>query len=939
MSSKLLIIDKNLNDLNIFVNAIADDVLHIIHDQSSNISDLYDIISGIGCTLTVGFVYHSHGFANIPFYHDKITDPIDMNEIDSGSTAHVSRYVFSQKLIKFIKDFSCGNTGNSLTIDLITCDAGKIDYSTVAEELQVQIRYSDNLDASKSNWVLNVPYEVSIKNFYFNNTLINLWNHTLLASTDIGENIRNGTDIYLSHYIKYDKCKKTFKVLKDFNWPYVLINSSSPDYYIGLNDNEIFDGNNGTITFGNNGTGYNIGIFASLSTYGSTRLPLIKDLTIKSFINGEIINDYAGGFMRNGQNNFIIKNCHHKGQIANGGGITANPLSLNIQSDYTIKIISCSQKGDMTDPQNIGGNGGIISGGFANNLNVNSSINVLIKDCTYRGSSIGNNAGGICGSDILYGCFGNNNRNNQSILNVEIINCKNYGSFNGNNCAGILAGCDGNFNMGGCFGNRSRCTFNVSVIKCKNYGSLSGQNCAGILAGGDNNGTGGGGCFGNSSTGIFNILFKKCSNHRILIGNNTAGILAGGNNNNTGGSGCFGNSSLSTFNVTFKKCYNTADIYGANSAGLLAGGDNYSGEGGGGCFGNSSGRLFNVLIEKCYNNGSLTGKNSGGLLAGGDNYEDGVGAGCFGNFSNGTFNVTIRTFSNIANINGANSAGLLAGGDNTTGTSSGAGCFGNTSSATFNVLIEKCYNKGTFTYKNSGGLLAGGDNVIEGSQGAGCFNNNSQNSCVIIFKECTLKSDIIGINNGGLLAGGNLGCFANNNGTNSELNLIIEKCSVEGKIIGNGSGGLCASGIGQNPNGIILSINISECKVNAKEIGLSNGSVVSAGLLGGNVYINSAGESLIIENCYVNGTVESGSAGFIGGTVDPSSGTNIIIRNSYFSKHYSNTSFPIIDPVQCAVIYNCYYGDSLYKIKGRLSDLPKKYWKKTRKYPELKYFD
>ena len=174
---------------------------------------------------------------------------------------------------------------------------------------------------------MDYPSVTSIKSFYFqtNPCLIDKWNHDLLATGELAQLYRNGTPpSELNGYISYNSSKKTFKILKSFLWPYSY--TTGTDNYFALNEGEIFNGNGHYITFGEHGNAYNVGIFSSnlnnSNITDDTILPLILNLTIKSYVN-----DSGAGFMRSGENNYKIVNCHHKGNIISSvsGGISTSP--------------------------------------------------------------------------------------------------------------------------------------------------------------------------------------------------------------------------------------------------------------------------------------------------------------------------------------------------------------------------------------------------------------------------------------------------------------------------------------------------------------------------------------------------------------------------------------------------------------------------------------
>ena len=915
MTNKLLIIDPNLNDLNIFTDSLAEDVKYILHDNS-NIDKIYENIN-TNANCNIGFVYHSHASILLPFYRDTLIDEQGATFAEDQGTTFTedqgatfaedqgatfaedqgatfaeeqgatfaeeqgatfnknnSYPVFSMKLINFIKDFKTKLGENTLTIDLITCDTGKNNFFIIEKELGINIRYSSdpigNIDAGGDNWVMDYPVLASIKSFYFT-PKIDLWIHDLLSSTDIADDIRNGVNVELKPYIEYNATKKIFKVLKDFIWPYVIVNSSTgTDNYISLNDGEIFDGNHCTISFGATGTGNNVGIFASNSTnqnIDTSNIPKIQNLTIKSYINGTINNTFTSGFMRDHQTNFKIVNCHHIGNIYNGAGFSASPdIGLSGNSIY---IIKCSQKGNMTGTMPCGG---IVAGGISNNITTSLTdppVIILIKDCWYKGSCDINNSGGICGSDSIYGCFGNSNSGN---ISATFENCKNYGSFSGKNSGGICAGSDFVDTIGtGCFGNANYGILNVTFKNCQNHGSFTGKNSGGICAGGDcSSGCLGGGCFGNfnTATGIINVAFKNCKNYGSLTGKNSGGVCAGGDNASAltfiSGGGCFANYNNGDINVSFLKCKNKGSFGTAdNAGGICAGGDNNNQSIGGGCFGNFNGSnsTINVKIIDCTNSGNFNGKNTGGICGGGDNYL--IGGGCFGHYNRGNINVDILNNINSGSFSGINSGGICAGGNTIIGTNIdvfGTGCFGNYNNGLLNVNFKNCHNSGLFAngFANCGGICGGGRTSgttnTHSAYGFGCFGNaNGTNGIINVkFINCNNSGALSGKNSGGICAGGDVdvrnsyggGCFGNFNSGN--LTVLYKKCYNSGSFdeTSLNVGGICAGGdISNSYNNIfgggcfanyntttgIINVAFDSCQNSGKLNGKNAGGICAGG--------------------------------------------------------------------------------------------------------------
>ena len=911
---KVLIIDNQLNDLNIFTNAISSDVEVLLYDSNNTKSkDLTDIVinklNGNNNSVYLGFVYHNHGYIQVPFFYNQESKFNNIpnipnipnisndnsnnipNDISNNSNSVITNYdnlkskfninldslsnlsklsrtpksftpkksstypVFSNILSTLISNLKSNTQISSITIDLLTCDGDLGNYTEINNELSIKIRYSSdplgNVDSGGNNWILTNPDVVSIKSFYFVPNLIDLWNHDLTSGFDLAQAFRSGTPpIELNPYIKYDSYRSTFKILCDFIWPYDP-NDGSNDNYFTLLDNEIFDGNKYTIYFGEYGNSCNYGIF-NISNNNINTPSIIKDLTIKSLI----LNSFngSGGFIRNGNNNFKIINCHHKGDIRgnNSGGICSQPL-LILNSNANIYINKCSQTGNMNGDNN----GGIIGGGMFNNIiGTPSNIimcNITIKNCEYNGVSIGNNCGGICGA-IYSGCFNNNNQYTNLIATFK--NCRNYAILTGNNVGGICGGADNNYNKtynniiddtfisGGCFGNGNgnNSYLKTSFINCRNSGILNGNNVGGICGGSNNNvylyfdnitntdtntyniNVGGAGCFGNYSSGNIEANFINCRNSGNLGGTNTGGICGGGDNNfnlyynnlsnpisytinnNLGGGGCFGNYSSCTLKSNFINCRSSGILSGTNTGGICAGGQNNLNSeydenikfymGGAGCFGNhSNSNNITTNFINCRNSSVLTGTNVGAICAGGDN-NNSYGGGCFGNYilDNSTLIATFQNCTNNSNMNGTNTGGICAGGN--------GGCFGNQGfNSNLTAIFKNCINNGNMNGSNTGGICGGGDN-INFRGGGGCFGNfaGTSSNLTSIFQNCINNGNMNGTNVGGICAGGDNngfgggGCFGNAGINIHTLTATFQKCINNGNMNGTNIGGICGGG-------------------------------------------------------------------------------------------------------------------------------------------------
>jgi len=923
----VLVVDKKLNNLSLFLTGILNINNVIQYDENTTPESVITLIKSISdgnengiFNINLGFVYHNKGVVQCPFFNSvnssqitnvNKTDNINTSannanikpNIQSKVTGNVGAPAFSQTLMTMLYDikhmFNNLNATVNLALDLITCDSNLFNYNKISKQLNITIRYDTNPMGDISNWTMNNPTTFSIHDLYFNNNITN-WTYTLSVSpNDIRLALVNGTEPNLSKYISFTQSKKisgsgTFKLNKNIFWPYDVNNN---DYIINLLNGDIFDGEQHTITFGD-GSDSNFGIFG-INLDGllnlQLSLPVIKDLSIKSQIVSPSDSVGGGGFIRNASQDFRAINCHHTGTIncVNGGGICSQPF-LNVSDSqlHSIYISSCSQTGNIINGNN--GCGGIVGGGFGNNLN-NSNTNQLtinlkfnIRKCYSKMTSIGSdNVGGIIGSESVnnLGCIGNGNNYNtttDSIVNItgKFTQCHFNGNLSGNNCGGICAGGDINNNNigGGCIGNNNNIggfnfdnggnggngdgtiTLNILFDHCFSKGNLSGNNCGGICAGGDiNNNNIGGGCIGNNNNiGGFNFNFNGNGN-----GGNGGGII--------------------TLNILFDHCFSKGNLSGNNCGGICAGGDINNNNIGGGCignnnniggfnFGNGSGNggngdgtiTLNILFDRCFSKGNLSGNNCGGICAGGNN-NGSIGGGCIGNNNN------IGGFNFNGNGNGGNGDGTM----------------------TLNVLFDHCFSKGNLSGNNCGGICAGGNN--NDFIGGGCIGNNNNIGGFnfgggnggngggtitfnVSFDHCFSKENLSGNNCAGICAGGDNniyiggGCIGNNNniggfsfgnnggngGGTITLTILFEHCSSKGNLSENNCGGICAGGNNNYIGGGCIGNNNNIGGINVGGDGSGNG------INGGTLLIRAK-----LTKCHVNitsdGNFNSGlCAGFIG---------------------------------------------------------------------------
>ena len=182
----------------------------------------------------------------------------------------------------------------------------------------ITVRSTKNTLGISGDWILEQGSSkaVHLKDIYFTNE-IDHWNH------DLGVDITSTVQSNSVNGITWNSSTATYTLNSDIYWPY---DTTVTDNYILLNNGQTFNGAHHKIIFGEFGTATNYGIFQSNTSNINTNLPLVKNLTILSTImnNGGTIG--GGGFVRNGQNNFSVINCHHKGDMVgiNGGGICSH---------------------------------------------------------------------------------------------------------------------------------------------------------------------------------------------------------------------------------------------------------------------------------------------------------------------------------------------------------------------------------------------------------------------------------------------------------------------------------------------------------------------------------------------------------------------------------------------------------------------------------------
>jgi hypothetical protein len=823
--SKILIIDKNINDVDIFIDSLSHDTIYYYS------SDRHNIINDINIEdIYLGLVYHNTRKCNVPYFNFNNFMPEDVsrehaehirslthrkrpsksllnNNVDVLSIINndyvslddnkliMSResygnYNFSYDFINFIITLR-RRCQRNLYVDFITCSINadeKFQHDIdKLYELGIIVRYSTNdFGYQNGDYILEKPNVVDISHFYFTDKL-SLWHHVL---SGIGNEITKD-QLYL-YGISY--VHKKYKLTHDITLP--------NNVYIKIYNGETFDGKNYNVTI----TGMSYGFIYVDEC--SVKYPVIKNLNVFSTIGAN-----GGGILQAFCNNFKVINCKHTGLLSgiHAGGICTQPIS---NFDFVnglrwgFKIIKCEHNGDITSSyvSGISAMGGIVGGGFGNNIsNINICINVYIYKCVNNGNisnydeddEYDNGSAGICGTHQYNGCFGNNN---YCKFRCKIKKCTNNGDITGQYNSGIITGCNNGIyeinayiiNGGGCFGNNNYGNIKCTIIDCLNNGNMTGYNNGGICGAGNNyiinSDTciiNGGGCFGNNNYGTVKCKIYKCINNGNIIGDYNSGLFNGSSNdiqhsNSTiNGGGCFGNNNNGIIICAIYKCVNNGYMSGSDNGGLFNGLLNNIASSidlniiinGGGCFGNNNYGKFICKIYKCINNGNITGDASSGLF-------------------NNKFNTIVCYDTNIKYI------------------INGGGCFGNNNYGLFNCTINNCFNNGIIINNYNAGICNGGYNSIFFNQncvinGGGCFGNNNYGNAIINIYNCINNGNITGNACGGLFYGGgnaldgiNIvnggGCFGNNN--TGILSCTLNGCANNGQIVGDYNGGICTGG-------------------------------------------------------------------------------------------------------------------------------------------------
>lgn len=626
-----LIVYNNMEDIEIIKSSLLDNV--------SIINETDEIMS---VSVRLGLMFHNKYNCIIPFFHDKFPN--------------MKFKFYSMALVELLTKMVIKN--GTFTLDLISCSMNKKEFVEETEKIckitGANINYSLNNTGNNGDWVLESNSE-NLKGIYFNNN-INSWKHTLISLTVF---YRNSNDI-ITYFNNQSGSQNT---LTYHNKKYTLeknVTIDAENIYIVLNEGEVFDGNNFTITYNTQSSG----LFYINSLNGSYKTT-IKNLKIEGTDNGKIT--YAGGgIINNNQSNFSMVNCHNISMTMKNfevGGLVGsscnnfkienctNSISLYFESGGIVGS-QCSMfeiknsKNLHSDDKQISDFSGGITGPLCNKFNIYNCINDML---------IQKHSGGIvgccCSEFKIYNCKNTANINNYieneqhsggitsfGCYNFKIKNCINSGLIDSNYGAGIVS---------------SYCS-EFEIKDCKNYGNISGNLAGGIVS--------------NSS---INFKIYNCTNNGLILGDNSGGII---------GTRCY--------NIKINNCKNIGNIAGGDSGGIV--GSNCS----------------NLKINKCINTGIISGENSGGIGGNriGSNINEIQNFGLMVNFLYGTIPIFTNYYTYILNstnygkIYGNNSGGIV--GNNF----AYLGDTFRTISHNGEHKIYNCKNKGKIINTNGGGI-------------------------------------------------------------------------------------------------------------------------------------------------------------------------------------------------------------------------------------------
>lgn len=429
-------------------------------------------------TIRLGIMFDNTYLQTLPIFVDKSEKP-------------KNKYVwYTDLLVSYLKQIKIQGV-NELYI--ITCNMTNTLFVTetksIEQETGINIFYSLNKTGNDifADWIMENRNTSLIGLFFTEN--IRSWKHVLTTTT-----YTTSTDILtLFNFISANSLSYNDGVY-DLNKDITLVAYDTySSYHIQLNNKEVFNGNDHTITldFEYGSSGLFFIASSSMKTciknltmdnadYGVTGGGIVNRdcsyFTIDNCVNLAPAEDYShiGGICGDHCHHFVIKNCTNRGDFSqceySSGGICGGRC-------FEFTITKCENYGQFGEKNNNGNNCGGICGGHCVNATITYCKNhgdiygsSTIDDSNWNGS--GGIAGGYFGEDINY-----NNNDNSLVSNKlsTIRHCKNYGKLDGG-VGGICGGSLGYVYR--CVGTKTKSL--VEIHKCKNYGIVS-YDSAGIV--------------------------------------------------------------------------------------------------------------------------------------------------------------------------------------------------------------------------------------------------------------------------------------------------------------------------------------------------------------------------------------------------------------------------------------------------------------------------
>ena len=318
-------------------------------------------------TLNIGFLFNNRGYPIVPFYFDNTIESIG-NVISDNLVEHLGIL------------YSSLYTGSTINVYILTYN--------------FQLSASD-FDLGIAGVNIFIPHNITDFNSYYNTVTGQDAPSSLYYSltNDVTENFLSLKTVESS---TMSNGGLYIKLLKDMDWPY------SPENFITLQDNAVFDGNNKKIK-----GDFTYGIFSVIGDF-----TLIKNVKVYMNISSESL-ECGGGIVQPNQTKAItLINVVHKGVVNSCcGGL----VGTNVKG--TITIIDSKHEGNISAYG--GGLCGMLSGSGINYIKTHLTIvsgsgtngyNITITNCKSKGSVE------YCGGGFLgaYTCKGGNGYQNDS---------------------------------------------------------------------------------------------------------------------------------------------------------------------------------------------------------------------------------------------------------------------------------------------------------------------------------------------------------------------------------------------------------------------------------------------------------------------------------------------------------------------------------------------